>query len=236
MKKSVPVVVAFAALLALSSLSLPALAAPPLPTTGLAYDEVNKILIGSTAPPEPGTFAADFSAIANAQKSAPPTHRGLLGGIMNTVDTAKNAVNLVKNGTASSKYYFAGMERVDDLGTQTATISKPQLHQIIVMNLAKKTYRIVDTSAPTTPSGPASTDRDRGPSTPQQAPTPQPGTGKLDITVASTQLGSRVIESVPTTGYKFTFRLAETQSTGSCSDGNFQTEMVQYVSSYVQPQ
>lgn len=234
MKRIVPVAVACAALLSLTV--LPAFAASPLSTTGLAYDEVTKILIGSTAPPEPGTFAADFSAIANAQKSAPPAHRGLLGGIMNTVDAAKNAVNLIKSGTASSKYYFGGMERVDDVSAQTATISKPLLHQMILLNLAKKTYRLVDTSVPVTTTAPVSPERGRGPSTPQQTPTPQPGTGKLDITVATTQLGPRVIESVPTTGYKLTFSLAETQSTGSCSDGNFQTEMVQYVSTYVQPQ
>jgi len=216
---------------------VPIAGAAAVPVTGIAYDEVTKIIIGGGTP-EPGTFAADFDSAVNTQKSvaAPGAHRGLLGGIMNTMDTAKNAVGMLKSGTASSKYYLKGWERSDDPGAQTAVIDKPSLHQIIYLNLAKKTYRLVDTSVQS-PSEPTPVERPRGgagrPSQPSQPA--QPGTGKLDITVSTTSLGPRAIENVPTTGYRLTFGLVETQSTGSCSDGNFQTAMSEYVSNYAQP-
>ncbi len=198
---------------------------------GLAYDEVTKVVLGGGTP-EPGTFTADFESAISAQRSAgaPGSHRGLFGGIMNTIDMAKNGLSLLKSGTASSKYYLAGWERTDDPGAQTATIMKPQQHQIIYLNLAKKTYRVVDTSLPTdeTPP-PMERARNAG------GPPAQPGTGKLDITVSNTLLGPRSIENLPTTGYKITFNLTESQSTGSCTDGTFQTSMVEYVSRYAQP-
>jgi len=208
---------------------LPAGSAPP---SGLAYDEIAKVNIGTTSP-EPGAFSEDFAGAVSAEKAAaaPGTHHGLFGSIMNAVDTAKNAMNLLKNGTASSNYYLAGWERTDDPGAQTATILKPQQHEIIYLNVAKKTYRVVDTNvqAPTVTPPPMEQARNGagGPA--------QPGTGKLDVTVSSTALGSRMIENVQTTGYKMTFSLAETQSTGSCSNGNFTTSMVEYVSRYPEP-
>jgi len=207
---------------------LPAGSAPP---TGLAYDEIVKVILG-TASPEPGGFSADFDTAISAQKSAiaPGAHHGLFGSIMNAVDTAKNAMNLLKNGTASSKYYLAGWERTDDPGAQTATIAKPQQHEMIYLNLAKKTYRVVDTNvqAPNVTPPPMEQARN-GAGQPVQ-----PGTGKLDVTVSSTSLGSRMVENVQTTGYKVTFNLSETQSTGSCSDGNFMTSMVEYISRYAE--
>ena len=228
------------ALLTTVCLAAPLAVPAAVPVSGIAYDEVTKIIIGGGTP-EPGTFAADFDSAVKTQKSvaAPGAHRGLLGGIMNTMDTAKNAVGMLKSGTASSKYYLAGWERTDDPGAQTAVIEKPSQHQIIYVNLAKKTYRLVDTSAQS-PSEPPPVERPRGgagrPTQPAQPAQPaQPGTGKLDISVSTTSLGPRAIENVPTTGYRVTFSLAETQSTGSCSDGNFQTAMSEYVSNYAQP-
>jgi len=66
-------------------------------------------------------------------------------------------------------------------------------------------------------------------------PASQPGSGRLDISVSNAALGPRVISNVPTMGYKLTFNLTETASTGSCTDGTFQTSMTEYVSRYAQP-
>ena len=217
----------------LSVLAAATIAASGSPTApGLAYDEVTKVAIGG-ATPEPGTFSSDFSAAVNAQRSvaAPGSHHGLLGGLMNTMDLAKSAMNMLKNGTASSAYYLSGWSRIDDPGQQTATIVKPQQNQTVVLNLAKKTYRLVEPNAPVGAQTPPPSDAVRNASG-QPA---QPGTGKLDIAVSTTSLGSRIIEGVPTTGYKTTFNLTETQSTGSCSDGTFQTTTVDYISNYSEP-
>ena len=224
--------VVVAALLISASVAGP-LTALGAPTRGLAYDEVTKLVPNGNTP-EPGSFSADFDQAVNAGRAAasPGTHHGLFGSLMNTMDLAKNAMSMLKNGTASSKYYLAGWERTDDPGAQTAQISKPQQHQIIYLNLAKKTYRIVDTTmqVPTTTPPPAESARN-----PSGQP-PQPGTGKLAITASSITLGPRTIEGVPTTGYKQTFSLSETESTGSCTDGNFQTTMTEYISAYLEPQ
>jgi hypothetical protein len=200
--------------------------------SGIAYDEITKIILGSPSP-EPGSFSEDFAAALDAEKNAaaPGAHHGLFGNIMNAMDMAKNAMNLSRTGTATSKYYLGALERSDDPGAQTATISKPQQHQIVYLNIAKKTYRVMDTNiaAPTVTPPPMERARSGG------GATPAPGTGKLDITVSSTALGSRTIENVPTSGYKMSFTLSETQSTGSCTDGNFTTSIVEYVSRYAEP-
>lgn len=202
-------------------------------TAGIAYDEVTKILdVNETT--EPGSFDSDFSSAVAASKAAsqPGTHHGLFGSIMNAMDAARGAMNMMKTGFASSNALYGGMERIDDLGAQTATIEKPQQHQIIALNLAKKTYRIVDTSA-----GPsvAPDAMQRSQTAMQGGRPPQPGTGKLDVRVSTMSLGSRIISNVPTTGYKISFSLTETQSTGSCRDGSFSTLVTEYVSNYAEP-
>lgn len=226
-------VVVVAAMLLAASLAVPLDARAALPARGLAYDEVTKLIL-SAGTPEPGTFSADFDQAVSAQRSvaSPGAHHGLFGSLMNAMDQAKNAMNMLKNGTASSKYYLGGWERTDDPGAQTAEIAKPQLHQIIFLNLAKKTYRIVDTNVQAPAVTPPPMESARNPS----GQPPQPGSGKLAITVSSVALGSRTIENAATVGYKQTFSLSETESTGSCTNGNFQTSVTDYVSQYAQPQ
>lgn len=208
--------------------------------SGLAYDEVTKLVTNDQAP-QPGTFAADFQAAMDAQKSAnaPGKHGGLFGGILNAADIGKGAMQMLKAGSASTHYYMAGWERTDESGAQTAKIFKPDQHQIIYLNLAKKTYRVVDTTVQPVSETPPPYERARrgppgGPGGPG-GPSPQPGSGKLDISVSTSVLGPKLVENVPTTGYKMTFTLSETQSTGSCVDGSFQTSMVEYVSKYAEP-
>lgn len=151
---------------------LPASGAQP---AGLAYDEVTKVILG-TAAPDPGTFSADFDAAVNAQRSAASsgTHRGLFGSIMNAMDTAKNAMSVLKNGSASSDYFLGGWERTDDVGAQTAIVNKPQQHQIVYLNIAKKTYRVLDTNVPASGGTPPPVAMERARNA---AGPPQPGSG-----------------------------------------------------------
>jgi len=199
--------------------------------SGLAYDEVTKIIIGQSAP-EPGSFSADFQAAVDAQRSVAGggSHRGLFGGILNAVDMAKNSFNMLKTGSALSKYYLAGWERTDDVGSQTATIHKPSQHQVIFLDLAKKTYRIAETNMQLS-AIPSPLERARNPS----GEAAQPGGGRLSISVSTEPLGSQLIENVPTTGYRTAFSMVQSQSTGSCVDGTFQVSVVEYVSRYAEP-
>jgi len=147
------------------------------PPAGMAYDEVTKIVVGGDTP-EPGDFTSDFQAAVNAQNSTASagTHHGLFGGIMNTVGAAMGAMNLFKTGTASTNYYIGGWERTDDAGAQTATIYKPQQHQMVYLNLAQNTYRVMDTNMQPATGMPSPMERARS----AGQPAPQPGSGRLE--------------------------------------------------------
>ncbi|MBV8363669.1 MAG: hypothetical protein JO193_03815 [Candidatus Eremiobacteraeota bacterium] len=199
--------------------------------SGLAYDEVSRMVMGQAAP-APGSFATDFQAAVNAQRavSGGGTHGGLFGSIMNAVDTAKNAMNVFKTGTALTQYYLSGWRRSDDVGAQTATIDKPQQQQLIYLDLAKHTYRLQTGGFGYSDARPPE-ERMRNPSG-QPA---QPGSGRLDVTASVQSLGPLTIDNVPTTGYRSVFSMRETQSSGSCADGSFQVSTTEYLSPYLEP-
>lgn len=201
---------------------------------GLGYNEVIKFVRADQPAPQPGSFTPDFQAAVDAQKSTANAtqHHGMFGALMNVANAAKGALSIFQSGIASTNYYMNGWERNDNPGAQTATITRPDRHEIIYLNLAKKTYHVVDTNVqPVTQTPPPyQPPQNQGPQ-----PSPQPGTGKLDVNVSSSILGPKTIESVQTTGYSQDFKLSETQSTGSCHDGNFEMSMVQYVSNYDVP-
>jgi hypothetical protein len=225
--RAVAVIIAFCAVI-IAGASHRALAAP----ANIAYDELTKFVRTDQTAPQPGTFTADFQAALDAQKPA-TEHHGLFGSIMNAVDTGKSAMAIFKTGIASRNYYMNGWERSDDVAAQSATIQKPDKNQIIYLNLAKKTYHVVDTSVTPVTSTPPPY---QAPPNPQgQQPSPQPGNGKLDISVTSSSLGAQTIEKVQTTGYSQDFKVTASQSTGSCHDGTFETSMVEYLSAYAEP-
>jgi hypothetical protein len=216
-----------------------ALASGPRPATAdqsnIAYDEVTKFVRGDQPAPQPGTFTADFQAAVNAASANAnqPQHHGMFGSMMNALSQAKNAMSIFTTGSATRYFYMNGWERTEDVANGTATIMRPDRHEIIYLDLNKKTYRTVDTNVTpvteTAPPAPAPA----GPQAPE--PSPQPGTGKVDVTVSSTSLGPKTIENVATNGYDQDFKMTSTQSTGSCRDGSFETEMVEYLSSYAEP-
>jgi hypothetical protein len=200
---------------------------------GLAYNELMKF-VRSDSNPQPGSFAGDFQAAVDAQKSTANAtqHHGLFGSIMNAANAAKGAMSIFQSGIASTHYYLNGWERSDDPGAQTATITRPDRHELIYLNLAKKTYRIVDTNVqPVTETPPPY----QNPQSHGPQPSPEPGSGKLDISASSSVLGPKSIDNISTTGYSQNFKMSSTQSTGSCHDGTFETSIVQYVSSYAVP-
>lgn len=211
----------------------PAIAAPPAPRatptpSGLAYDEVVKIVQSSSAPPI-GTFQADFqAAVDTATKMANAgEHHGLFGGIRNTIAMASNAMALMKNGFPSRHAFMLGWERDDDLGAQTATIYKWQQHQVIHLNLAKKTYRIEDTTQRMVTFTPPPYNN-----SPQGQKMMAPGTAKLDINLVSSGLGSQTIEGLQTNGYSESFTLAMSEATGSCENGSATAKMTEYLANF----
>jgi len=203
-------------------------------STNLAYDELTKLVTGPT--PQPGSWDTDYQAALSAANAAAnaPTHHGLFGGIQNAIQAGENAAKSLTSGFLTRHYFMNGWERTDDVASQSATIDKPDKHQIIHLDLAKKTYYIQDTSAQPYMEAPPTYARPGPPGPPP--PSPQPGTGKLDISVTSTSVGSQTLDNVATTGYSLDFKATMTQATGSCSNGSFETSMLQYLSSYAEPQ
>jgi len=130
--------------------------------------------------------------------------------------------------------YLNGWERVEDVTTQTATIRKCDIGQVVHLDLAKKTYTVYDPSAEPTdaPAAPAPAPR-RGRAAP---PDPQqPGTAVATLTLATRALGPLRIENQTTAGYDSSTSFAMTQSTGSCRDGGGSIDNVEYVAPLSRP-
>ncbi len=225
---------------------------------GLAYDEIVKIDMGGlnvgemtspppgqssnatpapAAPPEPGvyqngSFAADFQAAVNAG-ATPKPHGGLFGSVLNAEAMAKSAMAMIRVGTPSTHYFLNGWERTDDPVHQTATIHRADLHETIELNLANKTYSIIDMNAQSMQETPPPYQRPQNPG--QPPPTQAPGTVKLAITASTAALGSKSIDGQPTSGYKTDLKVVTTQATGSCSNGTFEMAMSEYLSRYNEP-
>jgi hypothetical protein len=193
--------------------------------TDLSFNEITRIVYGAS--PEPGSykngsFDADFAAATKKQA------HGLFAAV-------QNAMSAINNGFASTYYYLDNMERQDDLRENTGTITMPDKHQIIHLDFNNKTYYI-ETPSPQQLQGGAPT---MPPMTPQpqqsQAP-PQPGTEKVTITASTTSLGSKNLGGVDADGYQVTLKIVATDATGSCKNGTFGTSIIEFVSSYPEPQ
>lgn len=205
-------------------------------SSGVQYDQLVKLVLGSQATPEAGTFEPDWQASMNAVQTAnnQPQHHGLFGNIMNTLNQAKNAMSIFQTGMPSTEYYWNGWQRSDDLSAQTATITKPQQHQIIYLDLKNKTYRIEDTTVHPVTFTPPPYERPQGPSG-SPPPSPQPGKAKVRITVSTTSLGSKVVGGQQSDGYKLDFKIVSTQATGSCTNGTLETAMITWDSRLPEP-
>lgn len=144
------------------------------------------------------------------------------------------ALRGLTQGRLERHSFYGGWERVDDVAEQTATIRKCDLHQLIKLDLAKKTYSIEDpTARAAEPSGPAPKSNKRESA---QTPTPQqPGTAVADFSNVVTPLSPRKLEGLDTTGYDDTATFSMTQATGSCKDGTFAVRSRSYYSRLATP-
>ena len=145
------------------------------------------------------------------------------------------ALRWLTQGRLERHSFYAGWERVDDLAAQTATIRKCDLHQLITLDLAKKTYTIVDPTAVTSEPSPAK--HEKPPPPDAATPAPQaPGTAVVEFKNVVTPLSPRKLEGLDTTGYDDAVTFAMTQATGSCRNGSFGVRSRSYYSRLPQPQ
>ncbi|MFN2459873.1 MAG: hypothetical protein ABR591_04200 [Candidatus Velthaea sp.] len=152
-----------------------------------------------------------------------------------TAGTFANALRGLTQGRLERHAYYNGWERIDDVAAQTATIRKCDIHQVVKLDIAKKTYQVFDpTSEPVDKPGPAPAPQPRN----RQSATPAPeapGTAVIDFSQNVKPLGAARLEGIDTTGYDDRTTLGVTQATGSCRNGTFGFDTRAYYSKIAQP-
>lgn len=226
------------------ALSIVAAAAVPPKYVGLQYDEIARMVIAPATAPPPGTFADAYQKIladapaVSANPTPAPRRGGLFGGLLSGIDNAAqqaeqagNAMQLsLADGTLVRLAYYNGWVRTDNVVAKTATIDKCAQHQAIELDLARRTYKLVDTNgtaAPCVTAQPAMG--------PPQRVNEAPGTVDLTITSNAVNLGPKTLQGIPTNGATDTTQMAMTHATGSCSNGSFGVENERYVSKIAVP-
>jgi hypothetical protein len=218
-------------------------AAAPPKYVGLQYDEIARMVITPATAPPPGTFADAYQKIladapaVTANPTPPPRRGGLFGGLLSGISgaeqNAEQAANQMQNsladGTLVRLAYYNGWVRTDNIVAKTATIDKCAQHQLIELDLARKTYKIADTQGGNTPdcvtpAGPYGRQVNEA-----------PGTEDLTFTSNSVNLGAKTLQGIPTVGSTDTTGMATTNATGSCSNGSFKIQNERYVSKIAVP-
>jgi len=215
--------------------------AAPTPS-GVSYEEIDRLFIGAATPPPASSFAADYKALANGNAGLPKKKRGLLGTIMNA-NAGESAGEQIaasfgdtlaglSQGRLERHSFYNNWERVDNVADESATIRKCDLHQIIELDLDKKTYRVIDTS----PKAEAPDTARAAPATRRPAPaSPAPGGGVLEIAHVVKALGSMLIDGINTLHFESANAIVLSQATGSCRNGPSSVNEIRYVSGYAQP-
>ncbi len=153
--------------------------------------------------------------------------------LSSTMGAFAGAMRGLTQGRVERHSFYAGWERIDDVAAQTATIHKCDLHQVISLDLAKKTYSISDTNVRSSQpaAAPARPARER-----EATPAPQqPGTAVADFSNVVTPLGPRKLDGVDTTGYDDSSKFSISQATGSCRNGSFSFHSKTYYSGLATP-
>ncbi len=213
----------------------------PTPTpVGIAYDEITRMAFGNATPPPPGSFQPDYrriiADIPPANQPAPAAHglAGMFGRMMGGQNLAQmtSGLNMMRDGTLKryTFYWVRGWIRIDDPAAHTAQIEKCSEHQTILLDLARKTYRIVEMteggSAPPPPPAPR-----YGPAPPPAGP----GTGVMTVSNKVQALGPKTLEGIHTRGFATTASMEMSKATGTCSNGAYGAATVEYISGIHKP-
>jgi hypothetical protein len=179
-----------------------------------------------------GRGAADAVAGDAAETAA---QNGMEGALSRTLGGMLNGFSSLLRGHAERRSFYNGWERVDDPVEQTATITKCDRHEVIKLDLAKKTYSVTDTNAHSEAAAATGTAPRRSSERTAPAHPAQPGTMKLELARTGSALGGKTIDAVPTSGYASTFAMTASDATGSCRNGRFSVTHTEYVSAYDEP-
>ncbi|HEX5274133.1 MAG TPA: hypothetical protein VFW34_02525 [Candidatus Rubrimentiphilum sp.] len=227
------------------AVSIIAAAAAPPKYVGLQYDEIARMVIAPATAPPPGTFADAYQKIladapAAGTSTPAPRRGGLFGGLLSSISNAsaqaEEAGNqmqaAINDGTLTRLAYYNGWVRTDNIVAKTAVIDKCDRHQAIELDLARKTYKLIDTSSSGVAAACVAVQQPMG--LPQRV-NEAPGTVDLTVTSKSVNLGPRTLQGIPTHGSTDTTQMAMTNATGSCTNGSFGAENERYVSNIAVP-
>lgn len=183
---------------------------PASAASGLAYDSVSKVSMGTDPSTlQPGNFEADFKTASDAK----PLQSG--GGMFGAIRQVSGAMAAMKAGTAERHYIAGSKERVDDVAAQHATITDCAARTVTTLDLAKKTYRVetFDQIAAKGSSGSSG-------SSPHGAPAYKDDGSKVAMALTNTALGQKQIGGENTTGYKSDMKMTVTKPGGESHTGD----------------
>ncbi len=165
--------------------------------TGVAYDEIRWHGV-DIKPIAPGSFTTDRETLIKRVAPAdtyPDVHGNIQGNLgANMFSTTPEFIALYRYS------YLGDWIRVDDLITQTATISRPDLGQTIYLNLKTKTYHTDKTPPPPMPMPAPSGSLAAPPSaSPSPSPSAPPSYNYL-IEISSAKAPGMSIDGLQTTG------------------------------------
>lgn len=172
----------------------------------------------------------DAAADQAAQNASENAAQNMMGPAMGA---SMRMMSMLRNGhvVRYTYYWSKSWVREEDPLAQTATISKCQQHQFITLDLAKKTYRISDTTPKGCDTMPSSGGSHASPSVRTEAP----GTVDMAVTSSAKNIGPKTLEGINTSGGQNTFEMAMTNATGSCHNGAMLMQMTSYVSGIRKP-
>ncbi len=178
-------------------------------SSGVAFDRI-QWHAPNASPLAVGSFAADRAALIKLIKPTdiyPQPTEGLLGNLPAASDPRQpEFVSLYRFS------YLGDWMRVDDPIAMTAVIKRPDLHELIFLNLFKRTYRIVNVPASSNPSmqtnPPAQTN-----------PTASEADANYEIRGSGETTGPTVIDGVSAIGYGGTIAIANRHETRECPNG-----------------
>jgi len=212
-----------AAALALLAAGMPA--AAPAAGDGIAYDSLTKLVLGSDAPPPPGSFANDFQVAANPPPAGDAPK--LPFGLGKSMGQMQAAMSMFKTGTAE-RHYVAGKKfRVDHIALNTAEITDCGARTLTTLNLKDKTYTVVSLDQPEEEHG-------GGGSAPGK---PRPSLSddgtKVAVSLTTRSLGEKNLDGTPASGYDANFKTTITKADGDSQ--SFAMETTAYYAGLAQP-
>jgi len=211
-----------AAALALLAAGTPA--AAPAAGDGLAYDSLTRLVVGSDAPPAPGSFASDFQVAANPPPAGDTPK--LPFGLGKSMGQMQAAMSMFKTGTAERHYVAGKKYRVDHIALNTAEITDCGARTLTTLNLKDKTYTVTSLDQPES--------HESGSSAPgKPRPTLSDDGTKVAVSLTTRALGDKTLDGTPASGYNANFKTTITKADGDTQ--SFAMETTAYYAGLAQP-